>query len=119
MSLEDYREYCLSKPFVTESLPFGPDTLVFKVKNKMFALCGLEWDPPTANLKCDPERAQELRDEFPELVLPGYHMNKKHWNTVHLNGLPGRLFLELTDHSFELVVRSLKRADREEVLAAL
>ena len=118
MTLDELRDYCLAKPFVTESLPFGPDTLVFKVQNKMFALHGLEREPPAVNLKCDPERAEELRDEFPDHILPGYHMSKRHWNTVLLAGLPGRLLLDLVDHSYDLVVQSLKKADRETVVAA-
>lgn len=119
MNPESLRNYCLAKPFTTEGLPFGPDTLVFKVKNKMFALHGLERDPAAVNLKCDPERATELRAEYADHILPGYHMNKKHWNTVLLEGLPNDLLPELIDHSFTLVVASLKKSDREDVGLAL
>ena len=119
MNSDSLRAYCLTKPFTDESLPFGPDALVFKVKNKMFALHGLEREPAAVNLKCDPERATELRAEFPDHVLPGYHMNKKHWNTVLLEGLPHGLLRELIDHSFDLVVASLKKSDREDVGLAL
>ena len=119
MTFDELRDYCLSKPFTEETLPFDNQTLVFKVKNKMFALHGMEREPAAVNLKCDPERALELREEFPELILPGYHMSKVHWNTVLLRGLRLSLLRELIDHSYELVVKSLKKADREEVLAAL
>ena len=80
MHLESLREYCLSKKAVEETLPFGPDTLVFKIMGKAFLLCGFENDPLSFNVKCDPEKAIELREEFP-CVQPDYHMNKKHWNT--------------------------------------
>ena len=90
MDLETFREYCLGKPHTTEGTPFGPDVLVFKVAGKMFALASLDEIPVTANLKCDPDLALELRDRY-EQVRPGYHMNKKHWNTVEMDaGLTGR-----------------------------
>jgi len=112
MHIEQLREYCLSLPGTTEELPFGPDTLVFKVMGKMFAACPLDTGK-SVNLKCDPEWAVELREEWEE-IQPGYHMNKKHWNTVSLLGrLPGKLVRELIDHSYGLVVKSLKKADRE------
>lgn len=82
MHLDEIREYCLSKPGVEEALPFGPDVLVYKVNGKLFLLTGFDNDPVQFNVKCDPEKAIELREEFPDTVLPGYHMNKKHWNTV-------------------------------------
>jgi predicted DNA-binding protein (MmcQ/YjbR family) len=85
MHLEYLREYCLSKKAVEETLPFGPDTLVFKIMGKAFLLCGFENDPLSFNVKCDPEKAIELREEFP-CVQPGYHMNKKHWNTISADG---------------------------------
>jgi predicted DNA-binding protein (MmcQ/YjbR family) len=109
VDLADFREYCLTKTDATESTPFGPDTLVFKVGGKMFALAALDEVPTTVNLKCDPERALELRDRYEE-VRPGYHMNKKHWNTVELSG--GILEAELRgwiDHSYDLVVASLPK----------
>lgn len=112
MDIEVYREYCLAKPGVTEELPFGPDTLVFKVMGKLFALSGVE-EFKSINLKCEPERATELRDRFPA-VQPGYHMNKKHWNTVLMDGtLPHKMVLELIDHSYDLVVKGLPKKDRE------
>lgn len=106
--VEAYREYCLSKPGVTESCPFGPDTLVFKVMDKMFALTSLVTFE-FINLKCDPERAQELRDQY-EAIRPGYHMNKQHWNSVYVDGtLPDELIYELIDHSYALIVESLPK----------
>lgn len=110
MNIEEFREYCLAKKGVTESFPFDEETLVFKVMGKMFALTGLETNPATANLKCDPERAIELREEYDGLIIPGYHMSKKHWNTVELeSNLPNKLVLELIDHSYDLVVKSLTK----------
>ncbi len=118
MELEDVREYCLSKPFVTEAFPFDEDTLVFKVKGKMFLLTNLERFPTTMNLKCDPERAIELREQY-DGVQPVWHMNKKHWNTVDLQGDYGADgLLGWVGMSYDLVVHKLKKADREEVLAA-
>jgi len=113
MNIESFREYCLAKKGVTEDLPFGPDTLVFKVMGKMFALTGLDSEVFKVNLKCDPDWAIELREEFPQ-IKPGWHMNKQHWNTVHFeDGLEEELLLELIDHSYELVVDGLKKKDRE------
>lgn len=106
MNIEEFREYCMSKPGVTEEFPFGEDTLVFKVMGKMFALTNLEGDW-SLNLKCDPERAIELREKFPA-IQPGYHMSKVHWNTVMMDGSLNRnLILELIDHSYQLVVDKL------------
>lgn len=113
MNIEEIRDYCLAKPGVTESFPFDETTLVFKVMNKMFALTGLDGDPPFINLKCDPERAIELREEYEE-IHPGWHMNKAQWNSVYYTGgLPRDLVLELIHHSYELVVQGLKKKDRE------
>ncbi|MEM7037428.1 MAG: MmcQ/YjbR family DNA-binding protein [Bacteroidota bacterium] len=113
MNVEQIREYCLSLPATMETFPFDEVTMVFKVANKMFALMGLE-KPDRINLKCDPERAVELREEWEE-IQPGWHMSKKHWNTVHLNGrLRWEMVKELIDHSYELVVKSLRKKDREE-----
>lgn len=86
MNLEEIRDYALSLPNTEESLPFGPDNLVFKVNNKMFLLLSLDEIPVRFNVKCEPNRAIDLREEFPDSVLPGYHMNKKHWNTIVVNG---------------------------------
>ena len=93
---------------VEETLPFGPDTLVYKVGGKIFALTGLDEEECSVNLKCDPEKAIELRDEFPDQVFPGYHMNKKHWNTIFFErGLTDKFLTGLIDHSYDLVTSSL------------
>ena len=108
MNIEEFRQYCLSKKGVTEEFPFGPDTLVFKVMGKMFALTNLDGDF-SINLKCDPDLAVELREQYPA-VLPGYHMNKKHWNTIAIDGsLSNKLINEWTDHSYNLVVDQLHK----------
>jgi predicted DNA-binding protein (MmcQ/YjbR family) len=107
MDLGKFREYCLSKPNATEGTPFGPTVVVFKVGDKMFALASLDEVPTTANLKCDPDLALELRDRY-EQVRPGYHMNKKHWNTINIEtGIPDAEIRKMIDHSYELVVKSL------------
>ncbi|TAH10351.1 MAG: MmcQ/YjbR family DNA-binding protein [Sphingobacteriia bacterium] len=106
MHLDEIREYCLSKPGVEEALPFGPDVLVYKVKGKLFLLTGFDNDPVQFNVKCDPEKAIELREEFPDTVLPGYHMNKKHWNTVLVNGvLSAKQLRAMIDESYALVLK--------------
>jgi len=106
MNIEEFRKYCLSKKGVTEEFPFGEETLVFKVMGKMFVLTNLVGDF-TINLKCDPDLALELREQYPA-VIPGYHMNKKHWNTVIIDGsIPNKLIYEWTDHSYHLVVDQL------------
>jgi predicted DNA-binding protein (MmcQ/YjbR family) len=107
MNIETLRAYCLAKPAAEETLPFGPDTLVFKVAGKVFLLTGLDSDPLSFNVKCDPDLAVELRERY-DAVKPGYHMNKKHWNTVTVDGsVSGKLIREWIDHSYELVVDSL------------
>jgi predicted DNA-binding protein (MmcQ/YjbR family) len=104
MNIEQLQEYCLRKEEVEETFPFGPDTLVYKVKGKVFLLAGLDNHPLRFNAKCDPDRAVELREEYPENILPGFHMNKKHWNTVVADSnIPSKLIRELIDHSYELV----------------
>jgi predicted DNA-binding protein (MmcQ/YjbR family) len=109
MNIETLREYCLSKPGAEETLPFGPDTLVFKAGGKAFLLTGLDSEELRFNVKCDPERALELREEYP-CVLPGYHMNKKHWNTIVVDGsVPVKLLKEWIDHSYELVTATKKK----------
>ena len=116
MDVETFREYCLGKPHVTEGTPFGETVLVFKVGGKMFALVALDEIPARANLKCDPDLALELRDRY-EQVQPGYHMNKKHWNTVEIEGgIPAAELHKMIDHSYELVVKSLPRAQRAKLL---
>ncbi|SMD00487.1 MmcQ/YjbR family DNA-binding protein [Pedobacter nyackensis] len=109
MNIEDLRDYCLSKPGTTEGMPFGEQTLVFKVGGKIFLLIGLE-QANRFNVKCDPERAIELREQHHE-IIPGFHMNKKHWNTVYLDGgLTSVLIRELIDHSYDLVLKSLPKS---------
>jgi predicted DNA-binding protein (MmcQ/YjbR family) len=109
MDLAQFREYCLSKPRATEGTPFGPDVLVFKVSDKMFALAALDEVPTTVNLKCDPDLALELRDRY-EQVTPGYHMNKKHWNTVGIEGgIPDSELRKMIDHSYDLVAKRLPK----------
>ncbi len=113
MDLASFRDYCLTKPGATEGTPFGPDVIVFKVDDKMFALASLEEVPPRVNLKCDPERALDLRDCY-EAVQPGYHMNKEHWNTIELSGdLPDAELRDLIDHSYELVGKRLTKPRRK------
>ncbi|HEY5992186.1 MAG TPA: MmcQ/YjbR family DNA-binding protein [Candidatus Udaeobacter sp.] len=115
MDLELFREYCLSKRGATEDMPFGEDVLVFRVGGKMFALASLDEIPATANLKCDPDLALELRDRY-EQVRPGYHMNKKHWNTVEIDsGIPDAELHKMIDHSYELVTKSLPKAERKKL----
>jgi predicted DNA-binding protein (MmcQ/YjbR family) len=110
MNVEELREYVLQKPFVTEGFPFGEDTLVFKINNKVFLLVSLDATPLQFNVKCDPEKAIELREEFPDAVLPGYHMNKKHWNTIIVEGTLSKMQLkEMIDHSYALVAPSERR----------
>lgn len=115
MNIEDFREYCLSKALVTEEFPFGPEYLVYKVAGKMFALTNLEDAGLTVNLKCEPTRAENLREEFEE-IKPGYHMNKKHWNTVDFEGSLSEDFIRsLIDHSYEMVVNSFSKKKRMEL----
>ncbi|GAA4797102.1 MmcQ/YjbR family DNA-binding protein [Olivibacter ginsenosidimutans] len=114
MNIEELRTYCLTKTGTEEDMPFGPDTLVFKVGGKIFLLTGLDRQPLSFNVKCDPERAIELRERHPHSVLPGYHMNKKHWNTVILNGELGKKQVEeMIDHSYTLVFNSLPQKIKE------
>ncbi len=111
MNVNDFRIYCQSKKGAFEDFPFDETTLVFKVMNKMFALVSLDKVPITANLKCDPKKSEILREEY-DAIVPGYHMNKKHWNTIDLETLPTDLTYELIDHSYELVVSKLTKSDR-------
>lgn len=112
MNLESYYEFCLSKKASTEHFPFDEDTLVFKVGNKMFALAnlsGFENANPSVSLKCNPDRAQELRAEFDD-IQPGYHSNKVHWNTININrNVPDKMIFELINHSYDLVFKSLTK----------
>ena len=115
MNIETLREYCLSKKGAKEDFPFGETTLVFKVRGKIFLLIGLDNFPLQFNVKCDPEKAEELREEYSS-VIPAFHMNKKHWNTVILNGqIPLRQIREMIDESYQLVVRSLPVTERKKL----
>jgi predicted DNA-binding protein (MmcQ/YjbR family) len=115
LSLEEFRDYCLRKPGTTEELPFGPDTLVFKVMGKLFALTDIEVFE-SINLKCDPALAIELREKYDGKVIPGYHMNKKHWNTVIVDGsIPDSKIKHWINHSYELVVAGLPKKVRDQL----
>lgn len=114
MNIEQFHTFCLAKKGVEETFPFGEDTLVFKVMGKMFAITGLDAEEFTVNLKCDPERAIELRETYPDDIQPGWHMNKKHWNTVRFEtGLDHSLLIELINHSYDLIVKSLPKKEQE------
>ena len=115
MDLAAFREYCLRKRGATEGTPFGETVLVFKVAGKIFALAALDEIPATVNLKCDPDLALALRDQY-EQVQPGYHMNKKHWNTVEIDrGVPEAELRKMIEHSYDLVVRALPKAQRDQL----
>ena len=115
MNIEEFRDYCLPKKGVTESFPFDNITLVLKVADKMFALANTDGDL-SFNLKCDPERAIELREQYPA-IRPGYHMNKKHWNSVYMDGsLSNEFIQQLIDDSYDLIVSKLTKKKREELL---
>ena len=111
MNVEEIRAYCIDKKGVTESFPFDNDTLVFKVLDKIFLLISLERQPLRINVKCDPEKAIELREFYSDNILPGYHMNKLHWNTVIINQeLINTLIKKFIDDSYHLVLKSLPKA---------
>jgi len=113
IDLQTLRNYLLQKPGSVEETPFGPQALVFKVMGKMFALVAWEEDPLSISLKCDPDEALFLRDLYPA-VIPGYHMNKRHWNTVTIDDtIPKLEFWRMVDDSYKLVVRGLKKAERD------
>lgn len=116
MNIEEFRTYCLSKKYVTESFPFDETTLVFKVADKMFALAGLEQIPLTVNLKCEPEKAIDLRDMYPD-IKEGYHMSKKHWNTVDVSDaeISDDFLKTLIDHSYDCVISSFSQKKRLEL----
>lgn len=115
MNIEELQEYCLSKPGTEETLPFGPDTLVYKVAGKVYLLTSLDNpDDLRFNVKCDPDLAQELREQH-ACVLPGFHMNKKHWNTIVADGsVSNKQLKEWIDHSYQLVVSSLPKKLRDQ-----
>ena len=109
MNIETLREYCLSKAGSEETLPFGPDNLVYKVNGKIFLITGIDAEPLSFNVKCDPDKAIELREEF-ACVQPGYHMNKKHWNTIVVDGSVSTSQLkEWIDWSYDLIVGKKKK----------
>ncbi|MES2730698.1 MAG: MmcQ/YjbR family DNA-binding protein [Bacteroidota bacterium] len=113
MNIEEFREYCMNKSGVTEELPFGESTLVFKVLGKIFALTSLDSEVFSVNLKCEPEKAIQLRETYAS-VKPGYHMNKQHWNTVYVNGSISRSELcEWINDSYSLVVAKLTKAQQQ------
>ncbi len=115
MELEKLRKLLIDKKSVTEETPFGPQALVYKVMGKMFALIAWEEDPISISLKCDPDLALALRAQYPA-VIPGYHMNKRHWNTVTLDGsIPEKEILAMIEESYALVVNGLKKAEREKL----
>ncbi|MBS1496371.1 MAG: MmcQ/YjbR family DNA-binding protein [Bacteroidetes bacterium] len=110
MDAETIREYVLQKKDVTEGFPFGENALVFKTNNKMFLLLSLSSIPLKFNAKCEPDKAIELREEYAESILPGYHMNKKHWNTIILDGrVPQKIIFQLIDDSYSLVAKKIKK----------
>lgn len=114
MYIDEFRDYCLLKAHVTESTPFGPNILVLKVAGKMFAATDID-NFESINLKCDPALAIELREQY-DSVLPGYHMNKKHWNTVLMDGtIPDAKIRHWINHSYDLVVSKLPKREREEL----
>jgi len=114
MNIENFRNYCISKKGVTEEFPFDEETLVFKVMGKMFALTKID-SFVSVNLKCEPSKAEELREQY-TAVKPGYHMNKKHWNTVMIDGsVPDKLIFQWVDDSYNLVVNSLPKKLEEEL----
>ena len=116
MELDELKQLLLAKPAVTEEIPFGPEALVYKVAGKMFALIAWQESPQRISLKCDPDRAEELRRVF-EGVRPAYHLNKRHWNMVDLDGcVPVGEILAMIDHSFELVVNKLPKNRRAGLL---
>ena len=113
MNLEELRTYCLSLPHVTEDMPFGEDFLVFRICNRIFALTNLEHIPVSVSLKCEPERAVELREQYPDKIVAGYHLNKKHWNTVPLESLPEVLIKEMVQHSYNQVLAKIPKKEKE------
>ena len=115
MDIESLRDYCLRKKGVWEDFPFGDSTLVFKVGTKVFLLAGLDGSPLQFNIKLDPEHAIELREQY-ESIVPGYHMNKKHWSSVIVDGnVPERIMRQMIDESYDLVLKALPKKEREAI----
>lgn len=120
MTIDDIRQFCLEKSHTTEEFPFDQDTLVFKVLGKIFALCPLEkWEQgiPSITLKCDPEYAVELRENF-NCIVPGFHANKKHWNTIYLESktISSELLFQLISHSYDTVVKNMTKKQQSLIL---
>ncbi|ALC97335.1 MmcQ/YjbR family DNA-binding protein [Capnocytophaga sp. oral taxon 323] len=113
MNIETFRDFCLTLPYTTEDMPFGEDFLVFRIANRIFALINLNRVPMSVSLKCNPERAIELREQYPDKIIAGYHLNKKHWNTVLLEGLPPALIKEMIQHSYDQVLAKVPKKERE------
>ena len=114
MNIEDFRDYCLQKKGALEDFPFGDNVLVMKVMGKIFGMANLD-GPLTLNLKCDPEKSVELREQFP-CIRSGYHMDKKHWNTIDIDGsVPDRTLKDWIDHSYDMVVAKFPRKLKEEL----
>jgi predicted DNA-binding protein (MmcQ/YjbR family) len=117
MNIEDIRDYCLSKKGVEECLPFGPETLVFKVMGKLFLLVGMDSQPLQFNVKCQPDKAIELRENY-TCVIPGFHMNKQHWNSIICDGTASdKLIKEWIDDSYLLIVDSLTKKLKQELMS--
>ena len=108
MNAEEIRNYSLEKKDVLETFPFGEGVLVFKVNNKIFLLLSITEETVSINLKCDPDKAVELREEYPDVIIPGYHMNKKHWNTIYPLLIKKSLVMEMIDDSYNLVLNKKK-----------
>ncbi|MDO4880643.1 MAG: MmcQ/YjbR family DNA-binding protein [Capnocytophaga sp.] len=117
MNIEQLRDFCLALPFATEDMPFGEDFLVFRIANRIFALTNLNRFPVSVSLKCDPERAVELREQYPEKIVAGYHLNKKHWNTVLLESLPNTLIEEMIQHSYQQVLAKVPKKEKETLIS--
>lgn len=115
MNIEEIREYCISKIGTTEDFPFDETTLVFRIENKIYGLLSLNNIPSTINLKCDPENAIELREKHSS-IIPGFHMNKKHWNTVYTDEIDSKLLIKLIDHSYDLIFKSLPKRLKEKYI---
>ena len=116
INLKKIKEYCFKKPGTFEDFPFDQSTLTFKIVNKMYALANIDSQPLRINLKCDPHLSLDLRQKY-EQVIPGYHMNKKHWNTIIIDGvIPDKEIFNLIDLSYNLVFISLKKTERDEIL---
>jgi predicted DNA-binding protein (MmcQ/YjbR family) len=115
VTLENLRTYCAQKKGSIEDFPFDFSTLVFKVGPRMYALTDIDAEELSINFKCDPELSIILRSQYPQ-ITPGYHMNKKHWNTIYIDGrIPDHEIYRLIDHSYELVLNSLKKIERDQI----